>query len=134
MGSFSDWTEGAILDHVFKTGAMSQPTNLYIALAKSTITDAHTGSTLPGQVTNKGYARKICNTWDACSGAGATENSQVVTFAAATADWGVMTDFAVCNHLTTGNVIVYGKLTVSKNVQNGDTLKFATGDIDITLT
>jgi len=133
MGSFSNYAEGAILDHVFKTAAFTQPTNLYIALCKSTIAEDDTGSTLPTEVSGGSYARKVCNTWDACSGAGATENSQTVTFAQATADWGVVTDFAVLDHSSTGKLIAYGKLNTTKNVQSGDTAKFATGDIDITL-
>jgi len=132
MGSFSDYLENELLDHVFKTGSYSVPTNLYVALCKSTIEDDDTGSTLPSEVSGGSYVRKKCNTWDAAS-AGATENTQTVTFAQATADWGVVTDFAICDKTTAGNVIAYGKLNTTKNIQSGDTASFATGDIDITL-
>lgn len=132
MGSFSDYLELEILDHVFKTGAYTQPTNLYIALCKSTIADDDTGTTLPAEVSGGSYARKKCNTWDLASG-GATENSQVVTFVEATANWGTVTDFAICDKTTLGNVIGYGKLTTAKKIGTGDTAKFATGDIDVTL-
>jgi hypothetical protein len=134
MGSFSDYAEGKILDHVFKTGAYTPATNLYIALAKSTIADDDTGSTIPTEVSGGAYARKKCNTWDAASGAGATENSQAVTYVEATANWGTVTDFAIVDHSSTGNLIAYGKLTIAKKITTGDTAKFATGDIDITLT
>ena len=133
MGSFSDYLENELLDHVFKTGSYSVPTNLYVALCKSTIEDDDTGSTLPSEVSGGSYVRKGCNTWDAAA-AGATENSQTVTFAQATADWGVVTDFAVCDKTTAGNMLAYGKLNTTKNIQSGDTGSFATGDIDITLT
>ena len=132
MGSFSDYLENELLDHAFKTGAYTQPTNLYIALAKSTITDAHTGTTIPSEVSGGSYARKVCNTWDAAA-AGAIENSQPVTFAQATADWGVVTDFAIVDKTTLGNILAYGKLNTTKNIQSGDTAAFATGDLDITL-
>jgi len=94
MGSFSDYLELELLDHVFKTGAYTQPSNLYIALCKSTVEEDDTGSTLPTEVSGGSYARKGCNTWDLAA-AGATENTQPVTFAQATADWGVVTDFAI---------------------------------------
>jgi len=132
MGSFSDYLENELLDHVFKTGAYTQPTNLYIALCKSTIADDDTGTTLPSEVSGGAYVRKKCNTWDLAA-AGATENSQVVTFVEATANWGTVTDFAICDKTTLGNVIGYGKLTTAKKIGTGDTAKFATGDIDVTL-
>jgi hypothetical protein len=132
MGSFSNFMELELLDHVFKTGAYTPATNLYIALSLSTLDDTNTGTTLDGEVTGGAYARKKCNTWDAASG-GATANSQAVTFAQATADWGTITYFAVCDKTTLGNIIGWGALTASKNIASGDTFKFATGDIDVTL-
>ena len=132
MGSFSDSLENELLDHVFKTGAYSQPTNLYVALLKSTPDDADTGSTLPGEFSGGDYARMKCNTWDAAA-AGATENTQPCEFAQATADWGVATHFVICDKTTLGNVIGWGALSVTKNIQSGDTARFATGDLDVTL-
>jgi hypothetical protein len=133
MGSFSDFLENELLDHAFKTGNYTAPTNLYIALSLTTLADTITG-TIPNEVSGGSYVRKICNTWDAASG-GAIENTQVITFAQATAAWGTITDFAVVTSITagSGDVLAYGKLTAPKNVASGDTLKFATGDIDITL-
>jgi len=49
MGSFSDFLENELLDHVFKTGAYTAPTNIYVALCTSTPDDADTGSTFPGE-------------------------------------------------------------------------------------
>jgi hypothetical protein len=132
MGSFSDYLELELLDHVFKTGAYSPATNLYIALCKSTIADDDTGSTLPAEISGGSYVRTKCNTWDPAS-SGATENSQVVTFPEATANWGTVTDFAICDKTTAGNMLGYGKLTTPKKIGTGDTAKFATGDIDVTL-
>lgn len=127
-GSFSDALENKLLDHAFKTASYTPATNLYIALSKSTLTDTVTG-TIAGEVSGGAYARKKCNTWDAASG-GAIENSQVVTFAQATADWGTVKYFAIVDALTagTGTVLAYGDLTAAKLVESGDTLKFATGN------
>lgn len=133
MGSFSDYLENAILDHVFKTTTYAVPTNIYIALCLSTVEEDDTGSTLPSEASGGSYARKVMDTWDAASG-GATENTNVITFAEATALWGTITDFAIVDHLTTGKLLGYGKLTTSKGIGTGDTAKFATGDIDVTLT
>lgn len=135
MGSFSDYLELELLDHVFKVGAYSVPTNLYIALCKSTIEEDDTGSTLPNEVANSGaYARTVCNNWSAAA-AGATANSAAITFQEATANWGTVTDFGIVDSGTygQGNLLAYGKLTTAKKIGTGDTAKFATGDIDVTL-
>lgn len=135
MGSFTDYLENALLDHVFGTGAgkslsYTQP-DKYIALCTVSVTDTATGSTIT-EPSSPSYARKIMQTWDAAS-AGATENTNAITFAQATANWGTILDFAICDAITAGNVIAYGSLTVSKSVASGDTPKFASGDLDITL-
>lgn len=131
MGSFSDYMENEVLDSFFNAG-YTAPTNLYIVLAKSTIEEDDTGSTIPTEVSGGAYARQICNTWDAASG-GATENTQVETFTEATAIWGTVTDFGIVTHSSTGKLLVFGKLDTAKKIGTGDTAKFATGDIDITL-
>ena len=132
MGSFSDYLENELLDHVFKTGAYVQETNLYVALLTSTPDDADTGITLPGELSGGGYVRIKCNTWDLAA-AGATENSQTVTFAQATADQGTVTHFAICNATTNGACIGWGALSASRVISSGDTASFATGDLDVTL-
>ena len=132
MGSFSDFMENELLDHVFGTGAYTAPTNLYVALCTSTPDDADTGSTLPGELTGGGYVRMKCNTWDAAA-AGATENTQTVTFAQCTSDQGTVTHFAVVDKTTLGNVVGWGILSASRVLSSGDTASFATGDLDVTL-
>lgn len=133
MGSFSDYLENELLDHVFKTGDYTPATNLYVALLTSTPDDADTGSTLPGEITGTGALARIkCNTWDAAA-SGATENSQTVTFAQATGDMGTVTHFAICDKTTNGNVIGWGALSASRAISSGDTPSFATGDLDVTL-
>ena len=133
MGSFSDYLENELLDHVFKTGAYEVATNIYVALLTSTPDDAHTGSTLPGEITGTGALVRIkCNTWDAAA-AGATENTQTVTFAQATADMGTVTHFALTDATTNGNCLGWGALSASRVISSGDTASFATGDLDITL-
>lgn len=138
MGGFSQAELAKVIDHVFKTAAYTQHTNLYLALTKSTIDDADTGTTIPSEISGGSYARIICNTWDAASGGSpanrSTENTQVETFAQATAVWGTVTDFAVLTHSSTGKIVCFGKLSVAKKIVTNDTAKFATGDIDIKIT
>jgi len=132
MGSFSDFWENEILDHVFKTGAYTAPGTIYVSLHKTTVADNHTGATVPGEVSGGNYARVQCNTWDAAA-SGATENTQPVTFNLATADCNTVTHFAICDNLSSGNLLAWGALGTAKHIQSGDQAKFATGDIDVTL-
>ncbi len=131
MSGFTTHLADELLDHVFEGSAYTGPEK-YIALCTVTVTDSATGSTIT-EPAAAAYARKVMATWDVSS-AGATENTNPITFPQATATWGTIIDFAVCDALTTGNVLCYGTLTISKSVASGDTPKFATGDLDITLT
>ena len=133
MGSFPNQMESAVLAHIFKNTAFAQPTNIYIALCQSTVEEDDTGSTLPSEASGGSYARQTCNTWDTSGTQGQADNNIQVTFPEATAAWGTITDFAIVNHLTTGTLLAYGKLTTSKAIGTGDTAKFATDDLTVTL-
>lgn len=132
-GSFSDYLENELLDHIFKTGAFTVPTNLYLALSTSDPLDSSTGITEPSSTL--GYARLIHNTWDVAA-AGATENTGAITFAAATGNWGSITHVAIFDSLTStgsNNMLVHADLDTAKSVNSGDTAEFAAGAMDITL-
>jgi len=47
MGSFTDFLENELLDHVFGNAAYTSPATLYIGLSTSTITDAGGNVTEP---------------------------------------------------------------------------------------
>lgn len=132
MGSFSDAEEDRILNHQFKVEAYSVESNLYVALCTSTVLDTDTGDGLTGEVSGGDYARKQCNTWTTADG-GSLTNNIVLTFAQCTSDWGVITHFAVCDHSSTGGVLVHGAVNTTKNIGSGDTAKYATNSIKVSL-
>lgn len=133
MSGFSDYLELELLDHVFKVGAYTAATNLYVALSKSTIVDADTGPSITGELSGDAYERKICNTWDAASG-GSLDNTGAITFTASSGAWGVITHFAICDAITAGNMLAWAALTSTKNVGSGDTVEFAAGALKCSLT
>ena len=129
MGSLSDYAEDAILDHILDTSAYTPATHLYVGLSTVATDDATTG----GDVTEPdamAYARVEMDTWDAAASR-ATENTNVVTFAEATGNWGTITDWIVADHATTGNIICYGTFSASKAVGTGDDASIAAGGIDV---
>lgn len=134
MGSFSDYLELKILDHVFGASSYSAPATMYFAL--STADPGETGSTI-AEPSGNNYARASftnnkTNWGDAA--AGAITNDVAVTFNTASGSWGTITHFAVFDASTSGNMLIYGTLTTSKSITTGDTPKFNIGDVDITLT
>lgn len=128
-GTFSNYLENALLDHVFKTSAYTVPTNLYIGLSTADPTDAGSGIAEPS---GNGYARVNHNSWDAASG-GAIENTGEITFPQATGSWGTITHFFISDASTGGNMLAHGDLPTSKAITTNDTPRFADGAIDITL-
>lgn len=131
-GSFSDFLELELLDHVFGAAAYSAPATLYIALFTAAPTDAGGGT----EVTGGSYARKdVTNnaTNFPAAAAGAKANGTDITFVQATGTWGEIQAFGVFDQLTGGNLLAWCDATVFKTVSSGDTYKIAAGDLDITL-
>lgn len=133
MGSFADYLENKLLDHVFGGGDYTRPATVYIALSTTTITDAGGNMTEPsGGAYARASVTNNATNWPAASG-GAKSNGTAITFATATTSWGTVVDFAIMDAATSGNMLGYGTLTASKTIDNGDTASFAIGDLDITL-
>lgn len=134
MGSFTDFLENELLDHVWGAAAYSAPATLYVALSTTTIADDGTNMTEPS---GGSYARVAvtnnATNWPAASG-GAKANGTAITFPTATAGWGAIVDFAILDDPSAGNMLAYGTLTTGKTIDSGDTASFAIGDLDITLT
>lgn len=128
-GSFSDFLEDALLDHVFKTAPYSVPSDIYIELY--TVAPSDSGGGTP--VSGGSYARKICNTWDGSSG-GAIANTGAITFVQATGSWGTVVAFGIFDAISGGNFLGWADLAVNKAIEDGDTAEFAAGELDVTLT
>lgn len=133
MGKFSRYTSNEILDHIYGTGSWTAPTTIFTALCTSAVTLTDLGRAVPGELSGGAYARIDSGAWDASS-LGAIENTATITFATATANLATVTWFALCDELSTGNMIGYGKLGTAKNIASGDQARFIPGAIDVTLT
>ena len=141
MAAFTDFCENKLIDWFFRAqalgitgataGAGSGPATLHYALFTATPSDAGGGT----EVTGGSYARVAVTSsaanMAATNGAtlttnpstgttGTTSNNAAVTFPAPTANWGTITSFAVFDAATGGNMLIYGALSASKTVNNGD--------------
>jgi len=139
MGAFSDYLENEILDHVLNNGralTYTPPTTLYIALFTSSGGLENNTEGSQTEVSGGAYARQSLNgstNYFTVAASGATSNYDDIEFPVATDDWGTITHVAVMDALTSGNVLIWGALTSSKIIENGDQFKFTAGNLDITL-
>jgi hypothetical protein len=140
MSQMSDWLEGQIRAHIFRTATFTKPTVIAIALCTALPDDTKTGATITEVTNANGYARQTLNpldaNWTAASATdGLTDNASAITFpTCTTATWGTVSHVAICDSATwgAGNMLFWGTLSVSKVVGVGDVFKFAIGDLDIT--
>jgi len=138
MGSFSDYLELKLLDHVAGKTSFTMPAVVAVGLCTGDPTDAGIGSDC-SEVDKTGYARKsvAATDWKAAA-TGSIINSAEIIFVECTntAGWGKVTHFAIFDSAGAkkGNMLAHGALTTSKTIEKGETCKFASGDLKITLT
>lgn len=123
MGSKTDYLENKVLDHIFGKSSFTQPT-IYVALYTVTPSDSGGGT----EVSGGSYARKqtAASDWNPAA-SGSMSNVNDITFATATADWGTIVAFALLDAASSGNMLYWGAVSPSKDVDSGDTAKFAGG-------
>lgn len=126
MSSFSDYLENAVLNHVFRNTAFASPAAVYLGLFTAAPTDAGGGT----EVSGGGYARQAI-TFGAPSG-GAISNTGAVSFTATGANFGTVVAVGIFDASTGGNMLAWDAIT-SGVVNDGDTMQFPIGDIDVTL-
>lgn len=136
MGSFSNYSEDKILDHVTGKTSFTLPTTVAVSLCTADPTDAGTGASQSECANANSYARvdTVGANWDASSG-GATANAAALSFPEASGSWGTATHFALNDSASygAGNMLAHSILGASKAIGSGDTPKFAIGDLDLTL-
>lgn len=93
MGSFGNYLENKLLDHLFGKNTYMSPT-IYVAL--STANPAEDGTGMAEPYAQNGYNRVQTseNNWDDAAG-GLIDNATDIAFPEATDDWGTITYFAL---------------------------------------
>ncbi len=135
MANASDFLEVELRKHLFRTGSYTKPTILAVALFTVTPSDSGGGT----EVSGGSYARidrpPLDANWTGASATdGLTDNAAAITFATPTANWGTVVAFGIFDALTAGNLLVYGPISPSKTINNGDPAPaFAAGALDITV-
>ena len=127
MAALSDHAENLLLDWMMTSGSATRPTAWYLALFTAAPSDSGGGT----EVSTGGYTRQTI-AFSAASG-GATSNSADVSFTASGANYGTVTHVGIFDASSAGNLLWHGAMTASKTVEDGDTITFASGNVDLTL-
>lgn len=134
MANMSDFLEVELRKHLFRTGSMTKPSALWVALFTVTPSDSGGGT----EVSGGSYARvqrdPLDANWTAASATdGNTDNAAAITFPTPSANWGTIVAFGIFDASTAGNLLVWGPITPSKTVNNGDPgPSFGIGALDVT--
>lgn len=125
MGSLSNYSENALLNHIFGT-AYSRPATVYLALCTADPGEAATGASMSEVANANNYARKAI-TFGAASSRRITQSGGV-TFDTASGAWGTVTHWAIVDSITYGggNVLAYGAFSASFAPVNGNAPVIAT--------
>ncbi len=133
MSALSDSAEKLLLDFMMTTGTATRPTAWYVALYTAAPNDASTGSTGGTEVSGNGYSRQSVTFAAASSPGGTTTSTNAQSFTASGGNFGTVTHMAIIDASSGGNMLWHGALTTARTVNDGDTLTFSTGNIDLTL-
>lgn len=132
MSAASDFLENKLLDHTLRNVAYTAPATVYLALFTSNtgLETNNLGSAT--EITGDAYQRTAA-TFGNAAVSGSISNSASITFPTALSNWGIVTDVALVDASTGGNVLYYGALTVEKNVTIGDTFTINSNNLTVTL-
>ncbi|MBZ0250903.1 MAG: hypothetical protein K8F93_14710 [Burkholderiales bacterium] len=128
--AFTDYLENKLVDWLVRGQAFTAPATVYVGLLTGACSDSAAGT----EVTGGSYARVAVTSslanWAGTQSAGSTtastgtggttSNNGAITFPAPTANWGVVTHFALYDAASSGNQLVCQALTVQKTINNGD--------------
>ena len=134
MSAFSDYLEGKLIDHIFRTASFTKPTTLAIGLFTAAPSDTGGGT----EVTGGSYARVALNPLDAnwtgpTAGNGQVSNNVAITFPTPSAGWGTITHFGIFDATTSGNLLIWGSLSPAVIVSTSDTVSFQVAQLAFTV-
>ena len=125
--SLTNYGEDQVLT-MFKEN-MDQSSNFYY-LALFTGDPGETGST-EDEVSGGSYARQPVS-FDEPDG-GTMVSADDIEFPAATAAWGTVTHWGLCDAATSGNVWWTGAITTPKSISSGDVYRIPAGYLTLTM-
>jgi hypothetical protein len=135
MAAMTDYLENKIIDQLFRAQAYTWPTTLYVGLFTAAPSDTGGGTEISGNAYARVAVTNSLANWAGTQSAGSTtastgtggttSNNATILFPTPTpSGWGVATHMGVFDASTSGNLLVYAALTVSKTINAGDVVDF----------
>lgn len=142
MSAMSDFLENKLIDQLFRGQAAPTTTTLYVGLLTAAPSDSGGGT----EATGGSYARVAVTSslanWAGTQSAGSTvassgtggqtSNNTAITFPTPSATWGTVTHFGIYDAASGGNLLFWGALTISKTINQADTVTFPAASLSIT--
>lgn len=128
--SFTNYTENAVLGHVFGSTTFTKP-SLFVGLFTAAPGETAGGTEL--STVGTAYARQAAAF--TVSGTAPTQatNTSAIEFPTATSAWGTITHAAIFDAASGGNMIAYATLTASKTIASGDVFRVPASNLTVTL-
>lgn len=140
MAAMSDFLENKLIDWLMRgqaigitgasAGAGTGPANLYFGLLTAAPSDTGGGTevsggsyarvAVPSTLANWAGTQGVATVVASSGSTGTTSNNNAITFPGPTATWGLVGWFGIYDASTGGNLLMWGALTVSKTINNGD--------------
>ena len=131
MAGKANYLEGALLNHIFRTTALTQPTTLHVGLFTAAPSDAGGGTEVTGNAYARATVARADAQWNAPAGTPRSiSNVNDLTFPTPSpAGWGTVTHFGIFDAAAPGgNLLYWAALSQSKVINPGDTVKFTGGN------
>ena len=125
MANATNYLKNKMIDHMLRGVAWTPPSTLYVALYTTNPTPADSAT----EVSGGSYARQSITL--AAEVSGATENTNLITFPAATVSWGSIAYYVIKDASSGGNGLIFGAFTSAKTIDIGDILSIPIGDFDL---
>ena len=142
MSAMSDYLENKMIDQLFRGQTAPTTSTLYVALLTAAPSDSGGGTEVSGGAYARVAVTSSLDNWSgtqstgsttASSGTGGqTSNNIAITFPTPTATWGTVTHFGIYDASTGGNLLFYGALTISKTINQADTVTFPAASLSVT--
>jgi len=139
-GGWGAGTASTVLDFVLNNGSFSSPgDSIYLALGRALTTDASYNLLSWLEISGEaGYARRQISSsgWNtpswSVSGDNIIENANDIIFTqSAEGNWGNVVNTVFFNSSSGGDPLIWGKLTRTRNVLEGDGIRFLSGSINV---
>lgn len=124
-GNLTNYLENKLIDHFLGTTTFTKPATVFVGLFTVIPGEAGGGT----EVSGGSYARQSAS-FNA-SANGSTVNSANIDFASMPS--ATTLAIGIFDASTSGNMLLYGGLTVHKSTDSGDTLRIATGSLTISI-